>query len=68
MSIKKFAKCKKSIDKFAKSNYIIIRVCEMQTIKGWYRSMFRNLEAEQARFGYTNQAVADWLEEETDKP
>ena len=51
---------KKAIDKFTISNYIIIKVCKTQILKGgtW---LFRNLEAEQARFGYTNQQMADKL-------
>ena len=53
---------KKSIDKFAKSNYIIIMVCDMQTMKKkGDRNMFRNLEAEQARNSYTNQQMAEKL-------
>lgn len=46
------------LDKFAISNYSIIKVCEMQTMKGG-NILFRNLEAEQARFGLTNQQMAD---------
>ena len=49
----------KNIDKFAKSNYIINRVYELQIKKEDY--MFRNLEAEQARYYLTNQQVADKL-------
>lgn len=51
---------KKSVDKFTKCNYIIIKVCVLQTQKGG-KDVFRNLEAEQARFGYTNQQMADKL-------
>ena len=42
------------------SNCIIIKVCKMQISRGgtW---LFRNLEAEQARLGYTNQQMADKL-------
>lgn len=60
MSTKSLQNVKKSIDKFAKRNYIIIRVCKTQTERG-ENDLFRNLEAEQARFGFTNQAVADKL-------
>ena len=49
---------KKTVDKFAYSNYSIIKVCEMQIMKG-VRYVFRNLNAEQARFSYTNQQMAD---------
>ena len=53
---------KKSVDKFAKSNYIIIMVCDMKTMKKkGGRNMFRNLEAEQARNSYTNQQMAENL-------
>ena len=51
---------KKTIDKFTKRNYYIIKVCIMQTRKEELY-LFRNLEAEQARFGLTNQNVADKL-------
>lgn len=64
MSIKKFANCelifKKLLDKFSKCEY-------NQTIRlqnaNWQGGddMFRNLEAEQARFGYTNLETAKIL-------
>lgn len=52
---------KKTIDKFANRNYIIIIVCKTQTIKKGGRRLFRNLEAEQARFGLSNSDVAKKL-------
>ena len=60
MSIKNLQNAKKTIDKFARSNYIIIKVCDMQIWKEEIR-VFRNLEAEQARKGYTNSDVANLL-------
>lgn len=60
MSIKSLQNAKKTIDKFADSNYIIIKVCVMQTWKEETK-LFRNLEAEQARKGYTNSDVAKLL-------
>lgn len=51
---------KKTIDKFTKCNYIINKVCDMQTRKGG-ECVFRNLNAEQGRFSYTNQQMADKL-------
>lgn len=53
---------KKTVDKFALSNYSIIKVCEMQTKneKGVIY-VFRNLDAEQARYSYTNQQMADLI-------
>ena len=60
MSIKSLQNAKKTIDKFADSNYIIIKVCVMQTRKEETK-LFRNLEAEQARKGYTNSDVAKLL-------
>ena len=60
MSIKSLQNAKKTIDKFVISNYIIIKVCDMQTWKEETK-LFRNLEAEQARKGYTNSDVANLL-------
>lgn len=60
MSIKSLQNAKKTIDKFADSDYIIIKVCGMQTRKEETK-LFRNLEAEQARKGYTNSDVAKLL-------
>ena len=60
MSIKSLQNAKETIDKFADSNYIIIKVCVMQTWKEETK-LFRNLEAEQARKGYTNSDVAKLL-------
>ena len=51
---------KKTIDKFAERNYIIIIVCGLQTSKGGM-NLFRNLDAEQARKGMTNTDVAGFL-------
>lgn len=53
---------KKTVDKFALSNYSIIKVCGMQTKneKGVIY-VFRNLDAEQARYSYTNQQMADLI-------
>lgn len=53
---------KKTIDKFAKRNYIIIKVCKMQIyIRKGEEKVFKNLNAEQARHGYTNTYVAKEL-------
>lgn len=61
MSTKSLQNANKTIDKFAKSNYIIIIVCGTQTKMKGGRQVFRNLEAEQARFGLTNSDVAENL-------
>lgn len=61
MSIKSLQNAKKAIDKFAISNYIIIRVCKTQTQRKGGLQLFRNLEAEQARMGLTNSDVAEKL-------
>ena len=54
-------KAKKSIDKFADGNYIIITVCKTQTSKKGDEKLFRNLEAEQARNGLTNADMGEKL-------
>lgn len=61
MSIKSLQNAKKTIDKFAYCNYIIIRVCGLQTLKKGGINLFRNLDAEQARNGMTNADVAEKL-------
>ena len=61
MSIKCLQNAKKSIDKFALRNYIIIIVCKTQTKKKGGINLFRNLDAEQARKGMTNADVAEKL-------
>ena len=58
-SIKTLQNAKKSVDKFAKSDYIINRVCKTQTERS--DILFKNLEAEQARNGLTNTDVATLL-------
>ncbi len=58
--LKSLQNVKKTIDKFADCNYIIIRVCKTQTLKGGV-VLFRNLDAEQARKGMTNTDVAGFL-------
>jgi hypothetical protein len=59
--LKSLQNVKKSVDKFTKSNYIIIKVCKTQTRKKGGTILFRNLEAEQARKGLTNSDVAEKL-------
>lgn len=61
MSIKSLQNAKKGVDKFAICNYIIIKVCGMQTNKKGGIVLFRNLEAEQARNGLSNGDVAKKL-------
>ena len=58
--LKSLQNAKKTIDKFTKCNYYIIKVCDLQTTKE-VNKMFKNLDAEQARAGMTNLNVAEKL-------
>lgn len=61
MSTKSLQNAKKSIDKFTICNYTTIEVCDLQTNERRKCFLFRNLEAEQARYGFTNSDMASKL-------